>query len=133
MAPIVFAGILELAKKLIPDKDKYKELETQVKQAEIEFDRLLLGTTTTPKVDAFVKILYAVERFISTLWRPLGSAAMTAFGLYAHYKGMSIDTMTHSMLDGAFAAWGVSRHMNKTEELKNKKGAGKRLPDIELQ
>lgn len=130
MNTLLFTGILEVAKKLIPDSDKRAELETKIESARIEMDRMLLSTTTTPKTDAFVKILYAVERFVSTLWRPIGSAAMTAFGMYAHWKGIDLGgAVNHAVFDGAFAAWGASRHMEKQKKASRKDDP---LPDIEL-
>lgn len=117
MNPIALTGIVELAKKLIPDKDKLAELEAEVKQAQNALDQLILNTTTTPWVDALVKLLYAAERFI----RPLGAAAMTAFGLYAHLKGLNIDPMTHGLIDGAFPAWGASRHVHQNNRIKKDK------------
>lgn len=113
MDNILFGPVIDLVRELIPDGDKRKELEAKIETARIETDRMILTTTTTPKVDAFVKVLFALERFIGTLWRPIGSAAMTAFGAYAHYKGIQIDTGLQAMLDGAFPAWGVSRHVEK--------------------
>ncbi len=113
----MFTGLLELARKLIPDKDKLAELEGEVAKAQNELDKLLLQTTTTPWVDGFVKILYALERFI----RPLGAAAMTAYGLYAHTKGIQIDPMMHGMIDGAFPAWGTSRHVHQNNRIKKDK------------
>lgn len=130
MNPLVFTAILEVAKKLIPDKDKFKELETQVQQAKIEVDRLIMSTQTIPWVDAVVKLMYAFERFINSLWRPLGAAAMTAFGMYAHWKGIDIGEANHLLMDGAFPGWGLSRHVTKTEEIRRKRQP--LLPDIEL-
>lgn len=128
MNPLIFQGIIELAKELIPDRDKFKKFETEVDKAKIEFDRLVLGTSTTPNVDAFVKILYAVERFATSLFRPVGSALMTGFAMYAHYKGgLGIDPAVLYAMDGAFPGWGLSRHLHKKEEIKRRK-----IPDIKL-
>jgi hypothetical protein len=130
MSAVVLTGILELAKKLIPDKDRFKELETEVTKAGIEFDRLLMGTTTAPWVDATVKLMYAFERFFTSLWRPLGTFALTAFAGYCDAKGIQLSETVEMLLYGAFPGWGVSRHMHKAEELKRKKPIP--LPDIEL-
>jgi hypothetical protein len=91
-------SIFSIVDQLVPDKD----LNAKLKNA---LDLELIKTNTVPWVDAAVKLLYAIKQFI----RPLGALAMTAFGMYAHYKGMSIDPTTHAMIDGAFPAWGVSR------------------------
>lgn len=129
MNPIFFGPIVELVKELIPDGDKRKELEAKLEGARIEMDRMILSTTTTPRTDAFVKILYALERFVGSLWRPLGAAAMTAFGMYAHWKGIDLGgALNHGVFDGAFGAWGLSRHMEKRDNAKK----GTPLPEIKL-
>ncbi|MEW8042035.1 MAG: hypothetical protein AB2765_14795 [Candidatus Thiodiazotropha endolucinida] len=112
----VFTGVIGLGRELITDKDKLIEFEYKTKELQLRSMDSLLQTTTTPFVDATVKIIYA---FVA-LMRPLGTAAMTAFGLYAHYKQIPIDTGVHAAIDGAFPAWGVSRHMNKTKEQEEK-------------
>lgn len=121
------APIFDLISEAIPDPDKRRELEAKLSEARTKVDELIIQTATVPWVDAFVKILYALERFIGSLWRPLGAAAMTAFGMYAHYKGITIDPMLHTVLDGAFPAWGASRHMAKARKPREPD-----LPDIVL-
>lgn len=54
------------------------------------------------------------------LARPVGSFCMTAFGAYCHAKGISMDTAIHAVFDGAFPAWGLSRHVHKQKELDGK-------------
>ena len=115
--PILLQGIIELGKRFFTNKDHKEAFENEIEKAQLQLDQLLLTTTTTPKVDAFIKILYALERFTKSLWRPFGGACMTAFGIYAHYKGLPIDQATHLLLDGAFPAWGASRHMEKSRHL----------------
>lgn len=120
------APLFDLISEAIPDPDKRRELEAKITQARIQVDQLIMQTTTIPWVDALVKIMYALERFIVTLWRPIGAAAMTAFGMYAHYKGIDIGEANHLILDGAFPAWGASRHMEKTKKINKQPD----LPDI---
>lgn len=110
----IFDGIVKIADKLIPDKDKLAELEAEVKRAQSALDQLLLTTTTTPWVDGLVKILYATERFI----RPVGSFLMLLFAAYADTHGIKLSPEIEYVLYGAFPAWGVSRHSLQKEKIK---------------
>ena len=125
MSPMSFLGnlispVTNLAGKLIMDKDKYAELQFKKAELRSKRDLKLLAITTTPRIDAFVKLLYAIKDVIIPMMRPLGAAAMTAFGIYAHYKGLDLDPVMHGIFDGAFPAWGTSRHINKQTETKAK-------------
>lgn len=113
-------AVRELAGEYIEDKDKKNELMYKVQELEFKLRETLLNTVTTPWVDGFVKILIAFRDIILPMLRPVGSFCMTAFGLYCHYKGIDIDGATHAMIDGAFPAWGVSRHANKQKEEEEK-------------
>lgn len=102
-------SVTGLISEFIEDPDKAREFR-------FKLDQTLLQTTTTPKVDAFVKILIATRDIIIPMLRPLGAAAMTAAGIYMHYKQIPIDGAMHALLDGSFPAWGTSRHINKQTE-----------------
>ena len=104
-------GLINLADQAITDKDKLIEFKFKAAELKMQGMQALLNTTTTPMVDATVKIIFA----INTLWRPLLSAVMTAFGAYAHFKGIPIDPAAQVIFDGAFPAWGVSRHVEKAK------------------
>ena len=106
------SSLVGLASEFIEDPDKRIEYQFKAQELNINFMQAVTSTVTIPWVDALVKLMYA---FIAIL-RPLGSAAMTAFGIYAHYKQIPIDGAMHAVLDGAFPAWGASRHMNKHKE-----------------
>lgn len=125
----ILSEILGLVREVVPDKDKQNELTNKLLMAEKEFDRTLLTTSTTPKADAFVKVLFAIERFIGSLWRPLGGAALTAFGMYCHWKGISLPDMAHVAADAAFPTWGAAREVQKRRERRRKFPP---LPDIEV-
>ena len=117
----LISPVTNLADKLIMDKDKYAELQFKKLELQHRSRDKLLAITTTPRVDAWVKILIAIKDVVIPLFRPLGSAAMTAFGIYAHLKGLDIDPMMLGIFDGAFPAWGVSRHVNKQTDAKQNK------------
>ncbi len=105
--------ILDAAKRFIPDKKQLAEFEHDISTLKLELDKTLLTTKTVPWVDATIKILYALKEVIIPMFRPLGGAAMTAFGMYCHLKGVEIDIGLHAILDGALPAWGLSRHAEK--------------------
>jgi hypothetical protein len=108
----LFKGLLNLGSEFIEDKDKRNEFNMRVKESENEFNTVLIQTKTTPIVDAIVKLLYAFIPF----FRPVGSFLMTAFGIYAHWKGLEIDVMNHGLLDSAFPLWMGSRHVEKNKK-----------------
>lgn len=116
----IFKPITMLASKMIMDKDKYAEL--QFKKVELEYNARseLLKQTTTPKIDAVVKLLITINDVVIPLLRPVGAAAMTAFGVWMHMKGTPMDVAHQVIFDGAFPAWGTSRHVNKQAETKRK-------------
>lgn len=99
-------SITGLISEFITDPDKAAEFR-------FKLDQTLLQTITTPRTDAFVKILIATRDIIIPMIRPLGAAAMTAAGLYFQYKGIEVDTTIEALTVGAFPAWGASRHVNK--------------------
>lgn len=127
MLPQIVVGLLgsliDLGKEVIVDKDKQIEFEYKVKELEHQLTMELVKTATVPWVDATIKMLVFL--------RPLGAALMTAFGMYCHYKGIDMDAATHAIFDGAFPAWGVSRHVNKQTESSNKKEVVHRWADDE--
>lgn len=102
-------SVTGLISEFIEDPDKQAELRLKLSQS-------LLQTTTTPKTDAFVKILIAFHDIALPMLRPLGAAAMTAVGLYFQYKGIDMDAGLQAVVTGAFPAWGASRHINKQTE-----------------
>lgn len=108
----------------VEDKDLAAKLAFEVTKLNQAFSLEVLKTQTTPKVDALVKFAYAMRDVIIPLFqdviipllRPVGSAAVTAFGVYAHMKGVSIDPTTHALLDAAFPGWMASRHAEKARK-----------------
>jgi hypothetical protein len=105
--------LFDIGSEFITDKDKLIEFQFKTLEVKTEMTRTLLATQTIPWVDALIKVMVALKMFI----RPVGGALMTAFGMYAHLKGIEIDVGMHALFDGALPAWGVSRHIEK----KNKK------------
>ena len=105
-------SLIKLGSKFVTDKDKL--IEFQFKALELKQAAMtdLLHTQTYPWVDALVKLMQATVVFA----RPVGGALMTGFGAWCHYKGITMDVGLQALFDGAFPAWGVSRHYNKESE-----------------
>lgn len=110
-------SLIGLASEFIEDPDKQAKFKLEAQKLQSRTIDSLLGTTTIPWVDALVKVLVA----LNTLWRPVGGALMTAFGMYAHWKGIDISTALHATFDGAFPAWGLSRHQDKANQEKTRR------------
>lgn len=106
-------GITGLASEWIEDPDKRNEFNFKIRELDFKLRETLLTVKTTPKTDAFVKILIAFRDIILPMMRPIGAAAMTAFGMYCHLKGIDIGETSQVVMDGAFPAWGASRHVHK--------------------
>jgi hypothetical protein len=117
--------VIGLGSELIEDKDKRNEFVFKSQEMSFQLLGQLLTTKTVPWVDAVVKILMVGKAFV----RPLGGALMTAFGAYAHFKGIEIPPAMHAIFDGALPAWGVSRHAEKREKIKVIEQAPKRAPE----
>lgn len=122
-------AVKDLAGEYIEDKDKRNELNFKLQELEFKLRESLLTTKTTPKTDAFVKILIAFRDIILPMLRPVGAACMTAFGMYCHYKGIPLDGATQVVMDGAFPAWGASRHVHKSREEEEKTKRHKKEQD----
>ena len=114
----ILSPVTSIANKLVMDKDKYAELQFKKEELRSKKDLKLLAITTTPRIDALVKLLYAIDTVVLKLFRPVGSACMTAFGIYCHLNDIDLDPIIHGGFDGAFLAWGASRHVNKQAETK---------------
>lgn len=97
---------LELVDQFILDKDLAEKLKHK-----------LLMKDTVVWVDALVKLFYAFPHIILPVLRPLGAAAMTAFGMYCHANEIVLDAATIAIFDGAFPGWCVSRHLGKADEI----------------
>ena len=109
----IFDSLFGLAGELIEDKDKRNEFNMKIMESKNALSMAILQQKTHPKVDAAVKVMYALNMF----WRPVVSAAMTIFGAYCHYKQIDLGSLAiHGMFDGAFPAWGFSRHVEKNKK-----------------
>lgn len=105
----VLSGLFKLGDKYIEDKDKKAELFTTAMTT-------MLNTTTYKWVDALVKLSYAGEQITKGLLRPLGSFALAGFAMYCQVNSIELDIALQTFLYGAPAAWGTSRHIEKSNK-----------------
>lgn len=118
MNPFAFVGeilspVTNIAGKMIMDKDAYAEL--QFKKVELREKRLskLLTITTTPRIDALVKLLYAIKDVVIPMFRPLGSIAMAGFSAYCVINDITLPSYLTEALFAPGVLWGYSRHKEK--------------------
>ena len=109
----LFDRAMDLGSEYILDKDKAMAVRAEVEMARLQMAIAMASTTTIPWVDALVKLVTVFAQLI----RPLGTFAMSAFGAYAHMKGLGIDPMLHGIFDGSFPSWGISRHVEKNRRV----------------
>lgn len=105
----LFGGLFNVIDQVVVDKDKAAEIKYKVLELKHDFATTLVTQKTTPKVDATVKLMYAFIPF----FRPVGTACMTAFAIYADTNGIELSPTVEYILYGAFPAWGASRHIEK--------------------
>ena len=114
----LISPVTNIASKMIMDKDKFADLQFKKVELVAQAKSELLQKTTTPNVDATVKLLIAFRDILLPMKRPVGSALMMGFAAYAEMKGLDIPVELQAVLYGAFPAWGTSRHLSKSAEQK---------------
>lgn len=119
----LFKPITSIFDKMVMDKDKYAELQFKRVELTYKLRSDLLKQTTTPKMDAVVKLLVTINDVILPLLRPLGSLALAGFAAYCATNQIDLGETVETMLFGAPLAWGTSRHFNKQESEKTKQVA----------
>lgn len=115
---LLINSVTGLISEAVEDPDKRNEINLKIQELEQEGNKALLAAETSPFVDALVKLLIAFKDVVIPLLRPLGAACMTGFGMYCHLKGISMETSMQLLMDGAFPAWGASRHVEKQKVIK---------------
>ena len=116
----ILPGIFKLGGKLIQDADKRAEYAFKVQEMMQDFMKVMLNTKTYPWIDGLVKLSYAAESIIKGLLRPLGAAGMFGFAIYCEINLIELSDGVQAILYGAFPAWGVSRHSEKSNKAKKK-------------
>ncbi len=117
----LISPITNIADKLIIDKDKYAEIQLRKIEIKAEARDKLLSITTTPTVDAMVKLAIAMKDVFIPLMRPVISSGMMLFAIYAANKGIELSAPLEAVLVAAFPSWGLSRFAEKKDEQKTKR------------
>ena len=112
----LIAPAVKIADKMVMDKDKYADLQFKKAELKHEAQMALLQQTTTPTIDAWVKILLALRDIIIPMFRPLGSLAMAAFSAYCIKEGIELPEYLKEALFAPSVMWGYSRYKEKTKE-----------------
>lgn len=127
----ILPDLTSLADQLIEDKDKKAEYAFKLQELAMQYQQTLITTKTSPKVDAGVKLLYAISDIGQKLWRPALSGFAFIWGLFnpedlmrLHELGTVGDAGIAAVF-GSAPAWGYSRHVEK-----QKKGSAK-APEVE--
>lgn len=107
MITSIVESAIKLGSELIEDKDQKNELALKTMEK-------LLDSKTYRWIDGLTKLAYASEQITKGLFRPIGSFCLTLFGMYCHVKGIDLGA-SHIAFDGAFIAWGASRHSEKAK------------------
>lgn len=111
--------VLDLINKNVQDKDLAAKLTADATKEMLAFSTTLVTQSTTPWVDAVVKLMYAFRDVGVSLFRPVGSVIMACFAAYMMYKQLPVPTWAEPVLAAfgfAPAAWGLSRHAEKTRK-----------------
>lgn len=109
--PLV-GDLLGIVSEAVTDKDKRNEINFKIAELAHNFQMELVRSQTVPWVDALVKLIYALV----ALAAPLGTALMSAVGIYAHIKGVDLGTeVTHGAIDSSFLLWRAARHREKMQ------------------
>ena len=114
-------GAFSLISEWIDDDDLKAKLLFEEKKLKFELDKVLLNTNTTPKTDAFVKIMIATRDIIIPMMRPVGSLMLAGFGAYCLANNIVLPETIQVLLFGAPLGYGASRHAAKKEKEKTRR------------
>lgn len=108
----LFSNLIGLGKSLIEDKEKQAEFAYKIAELQVQVQEKILTMTTTPRMDAFVKFLYALKELILPLMRPMVSTCLSGFAAYAAYKHIDLGPL-NVVFGAAFPGWMASRGIEK--------------------
>ena len=119
----LISPVTNIADKMIMDKDKYAELQFKKLELKAASQDKLLSITTTPTIDAIVKLAIAFRDVLIPLFRPIGSIAMAAFAGYCLTNNIELPGYLAEALFSTTVMWGISRHKGKAKGKQNTKEA----------
>lgn len=108
----VLASLFNLGKSYIDDKTKQMEYAEKVAELGIQLQTTIIQDKTSPFVDGIVKLMYASKDVILPLFRPIGSALLSAFAAYCAYKKIDLGGLG-VIMGSAFPGWMGSRAIEK--------------------
>jgi hypothetical protein len=115
----LFGRVFDVIDQLVEDKDLKLQLTKEMRELEISSMETLVKTSTTPWVDALVKLMYASVALV----RPLTSVGVFLFGLVFPEKlsalyeiDQTLGTVAGAAVFGSAPAWGISRHLEKKKK-----------------
>ena len=119
----VLNNIIAVVDQYVEDKDLKAKLIVEMRKIEMDGMTTLLKTSTNPFVDGTVKLMYASVSLV----RPLTSVGLFLYGLAFPEKlgelyqiNETLGTVAGAAVFGSAPAWGVSRHLQKKAETKEK-------------
>lgn len=112
----LISPVTNIADKMVMDKDKYAELQFKKVELQHKSKDKLLAITTTPNIDAWVKLLIAIKDVVIPLFRPIGSIAMAVFSAYCIKEGIELPSYLTEALFAPSVLWGYSRHKEKQNQ-----------------
>ena len=119
----VLNNIIGVVDQYVEDKDLKAKLIVEMRKIEMDGMTTLLKTTTNPWVDGTVKLMYASVSLV----RPLTSVGLFLYGLAFPEKlgelyqiNETLGTVAGAAVFGSAPAWGLSRHVQKKAEAKEK-------------
>ena len=112
----VFDKGLGILDQYVEDKDLKAKLGFELSRLQIDMQRTVVTMSTTPTMDAFVKLLYATRDVIIPMLRPLGASLLTGAAVYMEMHHVAMPEWLTAMLGSAFPSWMVSRHLDKRTE-----------------
>ena len=115
----LFGRVFDVIDQLVEDKDLKLQLTKEMRELEISSMETLVKTSTTPWVDALVKLMYASVALV----RPLTSVGIFLYGLVFPEKlsalyaiDQTLGTVAGAAVFGSAPAWGISRHLEKKKK-----------------
>jgi len=114
-------SLFKVGGKMIEDKDKKNEYAFKVLEMSNTVIMKLVETKTVPWVDALVKLAYAGDAIVKSLFTPVLTAVAFSFGLYFQLAGVEVSAGVEAVLFGSFPAWRVARQKEKNAKIERQK------------
>lgn len=114
-------SLFSIGGKMIEDKDKKNEYAFKVLEMANTVIIALINTKTVPWVDALVKLAYAGDAIVKSLFTPILTAVAFGFGLFFELTGIEVSAGVEAVLFGSFPAWRMARQKEKNDTAKLEK------------